>query len=43
MIIEYRPNSGLTMGQALYNLRRIAPKAMLHDWLVLWERQQGGL
>lgn len=31
------------MGKALYCISLIAPKALLHDWLVLWERQQGQL
>lgn len=35
--------SGLPMGKALHNLAMIAPKALLHDWLVLWQRQFGGL
>lgn len=38
-----QPTSGLTMGKALYCISLIAPKALLHDWLVLWERQQGQL
>lgn len=38
-----QPTSGLKMGQAKYLLSLIAPKALLLDWLVLWERQKSQL
>lgn len=43
MLRTPQPTSGLTMGKALHCIALIAPKALLHDWLVLWERQTGQL
>lgn len=37
-----KPTSGLKMGRAKYLLAH-TPGQLLLDWLILWERQLGGL